>query len=100
MGTKGLSNFMEGSTTTTWRNENDKEQTPVEVLNEGEIGSFSNFLIHSVAKISPRSMHCLPGRDSNQHEISAQFFARLPVKGVRGGSLETHERGGVPFLVF
>ena len=60
-----LCNTMEGKTI--FRN-----KTPLDVLNEGSC-SFKNFLIVFVAEISPRSLHGLAGKDSNQREISAQF---------------------------
>ena len=62
-----LCNVMEGETDVF------ENKTRLEVLNEYETCSFSNFLIDFVAKISPRSLHGLTEQNSNQPEISAQF---------------------------
>ena len=50
-----------------------KNKTPLEVLNQKEVCSFSNFMVEFVAQISPRSLHGLAGRNSNQSVLSAQF---------------------------
>ena len=75
---KELGNVMDGQKTTV---EYFKDKTSLEVLDERYRCSFSNLLLHYVTQVSPRSLHGLSGRDSNQQEISAQF-ADLE-KGIR-----------------